>query len=172
MFQIFDDGEKVMKSSRSGINWKYIFLTVFILALIPFPTELVPESRFRIVDARSQPLPFVATEQEWKSYTFFNVGGFEERCTNFEGVVVYPRRMLWASAFSRVTFPVLAQIGTIIHGSAGTISYFRVFDRNYISDFQNWREEEFFYAYKSNEMPAVVVAEPETNEFAKGCARQ
>jgi hypothetical protein len=160
-----------MKDSMSGINWKYIFLTIFILALIPFPTELVPESRFRVVDAKNQPLPYVATEQEWKSYTFFNVGGLEERCTDSNGVVVYPRRMLWASAFSRVAFPVLAQIGTIIHGSAGTISHFQVFDKNYISDFQNWREEEFFYAYKSNEMPAVVVAKPEFNEFAKSCGR-
>lgn len=160
-----------MKNSKSGINWKYIFLTVFILALIPFPTELVPESRFQIVDASHQPLPNIATEQEWKSYTFFNVGGFEERCTDSDGVVVYPRRMLWASAFSRVTFPVLAQIGTIIHGSAGTISYFQVFDRNYISDFQNWHEEEFFYTYKSSEMPAVVVAKPESNEFAKSCSK-
>ena len=160
-----------MRNSKSGINWKYIFLTVFILALIPFPTELVPESRFQIVDTRNQPLAGVATEQEWKSYTFFNVGGFEERCTDSSGIVVYPRRMLWASAFSRITFPVLAQIGTIIHGRAGTISYFQVFDRNYISEYQMWHEEEFFYVYRSNEMPAVVVAKPESNEFAKGCGK-
>lgn len=160
-----------MKNSKSSINWKYIFLTVFLLALIPFPTELVPESRFQVVDTRNQPLSNVATEQEWKSYTFFNVGGFEDRCTDSQGIVVYPRRMLWASALSRVTFPVLAQIGTIIHGSAGTISYFQVYDRNYVSEFRNWREEEFFYIYKRHEMPAVIVANSEINEFAKGCGK-
>lgn len=160
-----------MKYSSPGIQWKYIILTVFLLALIPFPTELVPETKFRIVDAKNQPLTFVATEQEWKSYTFFNVGGFEERCTDSNGIVVYPRRMLWASAFSRVIFPILAQVGTIIHGSSGTISYFRVFDRNYISDYQNWREDEFFYAYRSNELPAIVIAEPESNDYAKNCGR-
>lgn len=158
-----------MKSSYSRINWGYIFLTVFLLALIPFPTELVPEMRLRVVDHKNRPLPNVGTEQNWKNYTFFRVEGFEEKCTDADGVVVYPRRFLWASAASRITFPVLAQLGTLIHASAGTGASVRVFDRYFISDYQYWKEDEFFYAYKRNQLPTVMIARPEHIEYAKSC---
>lgn len=160
-----------MKSSNSGIKWGYIFLTVSILSFIPFPTELVPEWQLRVVDVKNRPLPNINTEQSWKNYTFFWTEGFEERCTDADGVVIYPRRLLWASAFSRVLFPVLAQVGTLIHGSAGTSSDVRVFDRNFISDFQYWKEEEFFYAYKRKARPAIVTAKSERIENAKTCSR-
>jgi hypothetical protein len=160
-----------MRSSYSKIKWGYIFLTVLILSFIPFPTELIPELELQVVDAKNQPLPAVNTEQNWKNYTFFWTEGFEERCTDAAGVVVYPRRLLWASAFSRVVFPVLAQVGTLIHGSAGTNFYVRVFDRNYISDFQYWKEEEFFYADKKNAPPTLVIAKPEHIENAKACRK-
>jgi len=158
-----------MKFSSSGIKWGYVFLTILVISFIPFPTELVPEMKLQIVDVKNQPLPNVNTEQSWKNYTFFGVEGFEARCSDADGVVVYPRRLLWASAVSRVTFPVLAQLGTLIHGSTGTDSYVRVFDRNYISDFQYWREEELFFAYKRNALPNIVVAKAEHVENAKVC---
>ena len=161
-----------MKFSNSGIKWGYIFLTVLVISLIPFPTELVPELKLQVVNVKNQPLANVATEQSWKNYTFFGVEGFEESCTDSDGIVVYPRRMLWASAFSRITFPLLAQLGTLIHGSTGTVSDVRVFDRNYTSDFQNWREEELFYAYRRNALPTIAVAKAEYVENAKSCRNQ
>jgi hypothetical protein len=161
-----------MKFSNSGIKWGYIFLTILVISFIPFPTELIPEMKLQIVDVKNQPLPNVNTEQNWKNYTFFGVEGAEERCSDAGGTVVYPRRVLWASAFSRIAFPVLAQLGTIIHGSTGTDSYVRVFDRNYISDFQYWREEELFYSYKRHALPTIAVAKAEYVENAKSCQNQ
>lgn len=161
-----------MKFSNSGIKWGYVFLTILVISFIPFPTELVPEMKLQIVDVKNQPLPNVNTEQSWKNYTFFGVEGFEARCSDADGIVVYPRRLLWASAFSRVTFPILAQLGTIIHGSTGTDSYVQVFDRNHISDFQYWREEELFYSYKRHPLPTIAVAKAEYHENAKSCRNQ
>lgn len=158
-----------MKFFGSGIKWGYIFLTVLVISFIPFPTELVPEMKLQIVDVKNQPLPNVNTEQNWKNYTFFGVEGVEERCSDSGGTVVYPRRMLWANAFSRVVFPVLAQLGTLIHGSTGTVADVQVYDRNYISDFQYWKEEELFFSYKRNALPDVVVAKAEYVENAKIC---
>jgi len=161
-----------MKFSNYGIKWGYIFLTILVISLIPFPTILVPELRLQVVNVKNQPLANVTTEQSWKNYTFFGVEGFEERCTDSDGIVVYPRRRLWASAFSRIAFPVLAQLGTLIHGSTGTVSDVRVFDRNYISDFQDWQEEELFYSYKKHALPTTLIAKAEYVENAKSCRNQ
>jgi hypothetical protein len=158
-----------MKSPNTEIKWKYIFLTVLVLAFIPFPTELVPELSFAVVDEKNQPLPDINTEQSWRNYTFFGVGGDDEKCTGANGIVTFPRRFLWASAVSRVVFPVLAQIGTLVHGSTGTSSHVRVFDRNYISDFYYWEEELFSFADQRKEFPTVAVAKYEFIENAKSC---
>jgi hypothetical protein len=158
-----------MSSTGTGINWKYIFLTVLVLALIPFPTELIPEFSVKVVDEKNQTLPNINTEQSWRNYTFFGVGGNEERCTDANGIVTFPKRLLWASALSRTVFPLLSQVGTLVHGSTGTISHVQVFDRNYISDFYYWEEELFSYGNKRKELPTVVVAKSEFIENAKTC---
>jgi len=158
-----------MSAASSQINWKYIFLTVLVLALIPFPTELIPELRLQVVDAKNRPLTGVNTEQNWKNYTFFWTEGFKEECTDDDGVIIFPRRTLWASAFSRIFFPVLAEFGTLQHGSTGTRFEVRVFDRNYLSDFQLWDERGFFYGFKTDDLPKTIVAKAEYIENAKTC---
>jgi hypothetical protein len=159
-----------MTDFSSKIKWKRILLIFFALAFIPFPTELVPEWKVQIVDEQNQPLPNVKTEQSWKSYTFFFVEDYEEKCTDSNGVVIYPKRFLWAGALSRIVSPIFADIMTLAHGSTGTNASVRVFDRHYISDDYYWREKEKLYSRERSELPTKVVAQNSNVVSAKSCS--
>ncbi len=147
-----------MSNFFSKIKWWRILLIIFALSFVLFPTELIPEWKMQIVDQQDKPLPNIQTEQSWKNYTFFSTGGFDEKCTNSDGIVIYPKRFLWAGTFSRIASPILAEVMTLAHGSTGTSASVRVFDRDYISDYYYWREKENLYSYERSELPSKAVA--------------
>lgn len=155
----------------SKIKRRHILLIIFVLSFTPFPTELIPEWKMQIVDERNQPLPSVMTEQSWRNYTFFAVEGHDEKCTDSNGIVIYPKRFLWAGAFSRIVSPVLANVMTLAHGSTGTDASVRVFDRYYISDFYYWREKEMLYSHERSELPDKAIAKNSNVVNAKSCGK-
>jgi hypothetical protein len=135
-----------MKTAQSGIKWKCVFLTVLVLVFIPFPSHMIPVWTIQVVDRQNQPLSNVNAEQSWKHYSYFMTEGFDAKRSDANRNVVFPSRRLWASAFSRVVSPALAEIGTLAHGSTGLSINARIYDEVYygedlISWYSNWHHD-------------------------------
>lgn len=149
-----------MFSSFSEFNRRRIIIVAVVIAVflffVPFPTELVPEWKVRVVDEQNRPLRKVNVEQSWTNYTF-GESGFDNKYTDENGFVVFPPRLLRTGAFSRVVYPPLAALTLLAHGSTGTDAHVRVFDKNYFSDYFNWREEETIYWHTSGKLPDLIV---------------
>jgi hypothetical protein len=151
-----------MFSSFSEFNRRRIIIIASVVAVallfVPFPTELIPEWKVRVVDEQNRPLRKVNVEQSWTNYTFGD-SGFDNKDTDENGFVVFPPRLVWTGAFSRIVYPPLAALMLLAHGSAGTDAYVRVFDKNYFSDYFFWREEETIYRHKSGKLPDLIVVQ-------------
>ena len=138
-----------------GIQVKKWHIAIVVLAIlfVPVPTELVPEWRMQFRDSTGQPLAHVVTHQEWRSYTYFATHGYEQRCTNAEGVVVFPTRYLWSGLLSRIASPLLAEAMTLAHGGTGTSASVQVFDRSYISANYYWLDRTDLYSHNPDQLP-------------------
>lgn len=130
-------------------------LAVIVMAIlfIPFPTELVPEWKMQFRKKDGTVAAGVVAEQSWRSYSF-SAGGYDQRCTDQNGEVTFPRRDLWSGMFSRLVSPLLAEVGSLAHGSTGTSANVRVFDANYISpESYYWRDQMSLYTHRPGEIP-------------------
>jgi hypothetical protein len=132
-------------------------IAALVLFLIPFPTELIPEWKLRVVDENNQPLANVKVVQSWKNYTFGD-HGFDNGYADENGFVVFPQKQLWASAFSRIVYPPLVALALLAHGSAGTDVSVQVFDKNYFSYNLYWRERETIYWHTRDKLPDLITA--------------
>ncbi|MDQ3635073.1 MAG: hypothetical protein M3405_11285 [Acidobacteriota bacterium] len=148
-----------MKDLISKIKKWHIVLILSFLLFMPFPTEMVPKWEMQVVDSENQPMANVRTEQSWQSYTFFFTRGYDSRCTDSKGKIVYPKRYLWAGIISRIVSPIWANVMTLAHGSTGTDANIQVFDNHYISDNYYWREREKIYTRKRGKLPQIAIAE-------------
>ncbi len=62
-----------------------------LVLIIPFPTEVVPEWRIRIVDEAGKPFAEKFVRQGWAHYSLeFCCGDTEDRWTDGNGYVVFP----------------------------------------------------------------------------------
>lgn len=97
-----------------------VLILIVILWLIPFPTTIVPEWKIRIVNREGKPLADKRVTQSWRHYSLqFCCGNEDDRATDENGYVTFPKRVIWASLLRRVTFTVWAHIMTLAHGSTG-----------------------------------------------------
>jgi hypothetical protein len=110
---------------------RLIFFGCVMVLLIPFPTTVVPEWRLRLVDEQGKPRAGVQVTQVWKHYSL-EWGGCcdneEERWTDGNGFVVFPRRTIWAGLLRRIVFPIWARVLTLAHGGSGIHAYVMVID--------------------------------------------
>ena len=136
-----------MKISFRSIKWWQWFLGGLILLFVPFPSQMVPEWRIQFRDEAGLPTQRRVVEQSWKSYTYFAAGGYDQRCTDEDGSVVFPQRYLWSGIFARIASPILANVMTLAHGGEGTTASVRLFDRYYISDDYYWHDKMSFYSH-------------------------
>lgn len=136
----------------------WIFLIILAVMFVPFPTEIVPEWQMQFRQGGGEKLSNVLAQQSWTSYTYFAAGGYDQRCTDSEGIVVFPKRYLWSGLFSRVASPILAEMMTLAHGSTGTNADIQIFDRNYISDNYYWREKMEMYKHYPGLLPSEGIA--------------
>ncbi len=136
----------------------WIFLIILAVLFVPFPTELVPEWEMQFRQESGEKLSNVLAQQSWTSYTYFAAGGYDQRCTDSEGVVVFPKRYLWSGLFSRVASPIFAEMMTLAHGSTGTDANIQIFDRTYISDNYYWRDKMELYRHYPEPLPLEGIA--------------
>ena len=137
----------------SRVKPKYLLASALLVLFIPFPTTMVPEWKMQFHDEAGDPLSRVVVQQSWKSYTYFLAEGYEQGCTDGNGVIVFPRRFLWSGIVARLISPPLAELGTLAHGSTGTSAHVQVFDRNYISDNYWWRDRMEYYTHDPEPLP-------------------
>lgn len=132
-----------------------VIVMVIVLLLIPFPTEMVPEWKLRVVDREGNALAGVQIEEAWTNYSYFGQHAYELRRSDKSGEVIFPRRMLWAGAIQRVSGIVISNVMIIAHGSKGLSIDGRVFDSDYASDKQiSWYSERD----TGVELPQTIVA--------------
>ena len=74
----------------------WTFIIILAALFVPFPTELVPEWRMVFKQENGEKLANVLAQQSWQSYTDFAVRGYDQQCTDPEGVVVFPKRYVWS----------------------------------------------------------------------------
>lgn len=101
-------------------------VALIVALLIPFPTTVVPEWKLRAIDENGQPVSGIRARQSWKHYSLEWEGccpDMEDRWTDENGHVVFPRRLIWAGLLQRAVFPVLAAVSTLAHGSTGIHAY-------------------------------------------------
>ena len=149
-------------ANKLSREWR-ITVTIFgaiLLLFMPFPTQMVPKWKLLVVDEQGQPLANVKVEQSWEHYSFIGVKGFDERRSDENGYVMFPQRLLWAGLISRIVSPILAEIGTLVHGSTGLSIDARVFDQkryysggnNQIYWYENW--------HSGKPLPDKIIASP------------
>jgi hypothetical protein len=101
---------------------KWLVTAAFIACLVvllfyPFETMVVPEWKIRIVDAMSKPVPNIVVSEQWRNHSVEFHGHNEERTTDSEGYVSFPRRTVRASLMFRVVGSTLATLN--VHGESG-----------------------------------------------------
>jgi hypothetical protein len=98
----------------------------------PFPTTAVPEWKVQVVDGQGRALKGELVRQYWQDYSLESCcgGGSADARTDENGYVIFPRRSVWASLFSRVVNPPIAELMTLAHGSAGVHANVMVWGRD------------------------------------------
>ena len=109
-----------MKSNKqkqtSLMGCYYSFVQEFLLAY-PFQSTVVPEWKIRIVDETGKPVPNVVVREQWRDHSVEFHGHNEERITDSEGYVFFPRRTVRAPLMFRVVGSTLATLN--VHGESG-----------------------------------------------------
>ncbi len=151
-----------MKSFISKFKKSHVIIFLIILFLIPFPTEMVPEWKIQIVDKNNKSLPEVKVRQITDNYTFWGCcdSSYDEKISDSNGYAVFPAKYLWASSFSRIVYPPIANIMLLAHGSAGAYSSVWIIDKNYLSKFtDSWSDGERLYFHYPEKLPKKLVTD-------------
>src|SRR5438552_1826073 len=107
------------------------FIVVGLIALVlfglfyPFETTVVPTWRLRVIDEHGVPYEGLRVVEDWKHYSLELEEGTngEERWTNRNGTVEFPRRTIRISAIGRLFRMTIASLKRFLHGSTGIHAY-------------------------------------------------
>lgn len=102
------------------------FIALVGLGLIyPFETTVVPAWKIRVIDNHGAPYPGLKATEVWRHYSLTLSAGDneEDRWTDNEGYVEFPKRTIRMSAVKRLGFTILTAINSLMHGSTGVHAY-------------------------------------------------
>ncbi len=109
-----------VRGALAALPRRYTALLLFaVVALLPYPTTVVPEWSIRVVDGNGAPVVGGTVRETWRDYSLEGDGHEEELLTNRAGYVVFPERKIWAPPLFRVLFTSCAAVSTLAHGSMG-----------------------------------------------------
>ncbi|MDQ4120756.1 MAG: hypothetical protein M3209_04845 [Acidobacteriota bacterium] len=103
-----------------------LFILCGVILLVPFPTTVVPEWKVRVVDQNGKPFVGEAVREYWQHYSLESSGHQEERLTDENGYVVFPKRTIWSPLLWRIVSTSLAAVSTLAHGSMGIDAWLMV----------------------------------------------
>lgn len=102
---------------RSWLVTGTVIASVAVLLAYPFDTTVVPEWKIRIVDATSKPVPNVTVREQWRNHSVEFHGHNDDRTTDSDGYVSFPRRTVRASLIFRGIGWAVAHLN--VHGESG-----------------------------------------------------
>ena len=94
-----------------------VMASFVLLLFYPFETTVVPEWTIRVVDETIKPVPNVVVREQWRNHSVEFHGHNEDRITDNEGYVSFPRRTVRASLMFRVVGRAVMALN--IHGESG-----------------------------------------------------
>ena len=78
-----------------------VLLFLSLLFFAPYRSTTSPEWMIQVVDGNGRPVPSFPVRQEWSYFGIDNAPWVDNRQTDTEGRVTFPRRVIWASLASR-----------------------------------------------------------------------
>ena len=106
---------------------RVVLLVLFLAALLfyPFETTVVPAWPIRVTDEKGVPFAKYRVRQTWGHYSLC-LGGCEqeeERLTDEDGRVEFPRRTIRMGLLGRAVRIILTSIVNFMHGGSGVHAY-------------------------------------------------
>lgn len=91
------------------------------LGLIPFETTVVPTWKLRVIDEEGVPYEGLRVVEYWKHYSLELEAGQngEERWSDRNGVVEFPRRTIRMTVLGRLFRMAITRLNRLLHGSTG-----------------------------------------------------
>jgi hypothetical protein len=90
---------------------------LLLLLVCPFDTTVVPEWKIQIVNETRKPIPNVVVREQWRNHSVEFHGHLEDRMSDNDGYVSFPRRTVRASLIVRVVGTLVAHLN--VHGESG-----------------------------------------------------
>lgn len=103
---------------RNKKIWALVLL-LSVVFLYPFKTTIVPARNVLVVTDDGNPIQGVLVRQSWKNYSFEGRGHEEDKLTEENGRVSFPRRTLRANLLWRALRPIANILGQGVHASFG-----------------------------------------------------
>jgi len=102
---------------------------VLILSLFPFQQTVAPKWEVTTLDANRRPLSGITVREVWQQYSLENLSHEEDRLTDTNGQVNFPRR-IYRSNFVTRFFSCVQQVARLgVHASCGPKSYLVAFGK-------------------------------------------
>jgi hypothetical protein len=103
-----------------------VTIAILVILFIPFPTIVVPEWKVKVVDQTGKPFVGETVREYRQHYSLESREHEEERITDENGYVDFPRRTIWAPLLWRIISTSLAAVLTLAHGSTGIDAWLMV----------------------------------------------
>lgn len=115
--KFISSGKRAFKDKRLWI----IAVLFFLCAIYPIQTTIVPDWRIRVVEENENPVRRLKVRQAWKHYSLEITAGehIEDRWTDEEGFVCFPKRTIRSSLLMRLLAPIINTVLTWEHTGFG-----------------------------------------------------
>lgn len=111
-----------MTPRNSAFKRKRIWVFLVVLGVVvfyPFKSTVVPEQNVLVVTEDWRPIQGVRVRQIWKNYSVEADGHEEDRPTDENGRVLFPRRTVRANLLWRAVRPIVNILTEGVHASFG-----------------------------------------------------
>ena len=105
---------------------------------IPVPQVVAPDWKITTLDSAHRPLTGITVREEWQQYSVEAFSHEEDRLSDNNGDVHFPRRTQWTSIAGRLLGCARHIIGTGVHASCGPHSYIVAFGKGV--DTMDWTD--------------------------------
>jgi hypothetical protein len=88
--------------------WIRLFAIVLVFSLIffaPYKSTTLPEWVVKVVDEDGKPVSGLGVAEEWSYFGIDFAASIDNKQTDTQGRVAFPRRVIWASLASRLLNP-------------------------------------------------------------------